>query len=81
VLERFARAFDLSRPRVRREIKLIESARASSEIELEHTRAHLIEAERQLQDRQRTPDKPAFLSTSDRDEGCPEQGQGEACPL
>jgi len=50
VVARFAREFDLSRPRVRREIKLIESVRVTSEIELEHARARLSDVEQQLRD-------------------------------
>jgi hypothetical protein len=38
MLEEFARQFDLSRPLVRREIKLIEDARALAEHELAHAR-------------------------------------------
>ena len=50
VVERFAREFDLSHPRVRREIKLIESVRVTSEIELEHARARLSDVEQKLRD-------------------------------
>jgi hypothetical protein len=49
-LEEFARQFDLSRPRVRREITLIESIRATSELELEQARTRLTEVEQQLRD-------------------------------
>ena len=47
-LKEFARQFDLSRPCVRREIKLIEELRATSERELAQARTRLAEVERQL---------------------------------
>ena len=49
-LEEFARQFDLSRPRVRREIKLIEGIHATSEHELAQVRARLSDVEQQLRD-------------------------------
>jgi hypothetical protein len=49
-LQEFARRFDLSRPCVRREIKLIEGIRATSEHELAQARARLAEVEQQLRD-------------------------------
>lgn len=49
-LKEFARQFDLSRPCVRREIKLIEGIRATSERELAQVRARLTEVEQQLRD-------------------------------
>lgn len=49
-LEEFARQFDLSRPRVRHEIKLIEDIRATSEHELAQARARLTQVEQQLRD-------------------------------
>jgi hypothetical protein len=55
-LEEFARKFDLSRPRVRRELKLIEGLRASSEHELKGTRSRVRELERQLRDAYRERD-------------------------
>lgn len=43
--------FDLSRPRVRREIKLIDTLlRTTSELELDQARVRLSEVEQQLQD-------------------------------
>jgi hypothetical protein len=49
-LEEFARQFDLSRPCVRREIKLIEGVRATSEHELAQARTRLAQVEQQLRD-------------------------------
>jgi hypothetical protein len=49
-LQEFARQFDLSRPRVRREIKLIEGIRATSEHELAQARTRLAEVEQRLRD-------------------------------
>ena len=49
-VEEFARQFDLSRPCVRREIKLIEGIRSTSEHELAQARARLAEVEQQLRD-------------------------------
>jgi hypothetical protein len=44
-VQEFARQFDLSRPRVRREIKLIDNLRASSELQLRQARARQHELE------------------------------------
>ncbi|HXN38843.1 MAG TPA: hypothetical protein VN892_12455 [Solirubrobacteraceae bacterium] len=49
-LQEFARQFDLSRPCVRREIKLIEGIRATSERELAQVRARLTQVEQQRRD-------------------------------
>jgi hypothetical protein len=49
-LEELARQLDLSRPRVRHEIKLIEGIRATSEYELAQARARLTQVEQQLRD-------------------------------
>lgn len=47
-LEEFARQFDLSRPCVRREIKLIEDIRSTSEHELTETKTRVRALEKQL---------------------------------
>lgn len=49
-LGEFARQFNLSHPCVRREIKLIEGIRATSEHELAQVRARLTQVEQQLRD-------------------------------
>jgi hypothetical protein len=55
-LEEFARQFHLSRPCVRRELKLIEAIRARNEHELKGARARVRELERQLGDAYRERD-------------------------
>ena len=55
-LEEFARQVDLSRPHVRRELKLIEGIRARSEHELKGTRIRVRELEQQLGDAYRERD-------------------------
>ncbi len=52
LLGEFARQFDLSRPHVRREIKLIEDARALSENELAQARERIRSTEKRLRDTQ-----------------------------
>lgn len=49
-VEEFARRFHLSHPCVRREIKLIEGIRATSELELAQVRARLTRVEQQLRE-------------------------------
>ena len=53
--DEFARRFDLSRPRVRHEIKLNDTLRATSQLELDQARASLAEVEQQLRDARITP--------------------------
>jgi len=62
-LEEFARRFDLSRPRLRREIKLIDTLRAPSQLELDQARARL-ERDRAAAERRSYRTPPGLTATT-----------------